>query len=320
MRSAILMVLTLSVVAFASGVTAGSAPEISGPAEVPPASYPERQYIDSRGCVFIRAGIGGVTTWVPRVDRQRNPVCGHMPSLAAARREVAPVVRVVAARPVAVTPRVAQQAVRVVPQHVYDNRQNTRNVAVPKGYRPVWTDDRLNPHRAERTLAPSLAAPVAGVPRGYRGVWQDDRLNLRRAQGTAQGEAAMGRIWDDSLPRELRRGAPAARVVTADNNARNGNSPYWEPPVGQPARAQLSTRSDPALGKPLYVRLAAYGAADEARGVAEGLARGGLSMRLGKTGNGTTLVLAGPYGSEAEARAALAALRGAGYPKAALLR
>jgi hypothetical protein len=44
------------------------------------------------------------------------------------------------------------QNVRVVPKHVYENRRNTTNVSVPKGYRKVWKDERLNPRRAEQTL------------------------------------------------------------------------------------------------------------------------------------------------------------------------
>jgi len=60
------------------------APE--APAEVPPASYTGNQYVDSRGCVFIRAGIGGVTTWVARLTSTRQPLCGFQPSLTAEQR------------------------------------------------------------------------------------------------------------------------------------------------------------------------------------------------------------------------------------------
>ncbi|MBM2576951.1 hypothetical protein JQC91_11640 [Jannaschia sp. Os4] len=54
----------------------------SGPAELPPASFEGAAYVDSRGCVFSRATIGGSTRWVPRTGLNRAPVCGETPTLA----------------------------------------------------------------------------------------------------------------------------------------------------------------------------------------------------------------------------------------------
>lgn len=50
------------------------------PAEFPPASFTGSQFVDSRGCVFMRSGISGSATWVPRVTSSRQNLCGMQPT------------------------------------------------------------------------------------------------------------------------------------------------------------------------------------------------------------------------------------------------
>ncbi|MES2914875.1 MAG: SPOR domain-containing protein [Pseudomonadota bacterium] len=50
------------------------------PAELPPADYAGLQYVDSMGCMFVRAGTAAEVLWVPRVSREGAHVCDNPPS------------------------------------------------------------------------------------------------------------------------------------------------------------------------------------------------------------------------------------------------
>jgi hypothetical protein len=89
-RFGLLSTVAVAATFFVGAVHAQSLREVSGPAEFPPASFTANQYVDSRGCVFVRAGIGGATEWVPRVSRDRNLLCGFQPSQVAGATRTAP--------------------------------------------------------------------------------------------------------------------------------------------------------------------------------------------------------------------------------------
>ncbi len=437
------------------------------PAEFPPQSYKGKQYVDSRGCIYIRAGIDGATTWVPRVSRERKVVCGYKPSLPAGSRTASaapanqpgveqitlppsdhpaaaaskpapkpvakpaaaapartaaaapspapvpkayqnpppaeprpastrtapvPVQTVAAPRAAAPSPGpeptvysnpqpapapvatasaattspgvrcanasdfsqryindgsrhpvrcgpqtelpytvrttgsgelayVATSNTRVVPRHVYDNRQNTQNVAVPPGYAEVWQDDRLNPKRAERTLAPYKPKQGVTMPEGYRMAWSDDRLNTNRG-GRADGDAQTGQIWSDTVPRKLNK-VPTDRQVVQNPNPQNSGLPRARTPTrseNRQATQQQPARSQPT--KPQYIRVATYNTDADARASAKILIRKtGLPVRLGtlhRKGKTYRVVMAGPFTTDASANAAMGKVRGAGYSRARL--
>lgn len=78
----------ISVLAFIAMTSSGAAQAQSlrsadEPAEFPPSSFKASQYVDSRGCVYVRSGRGVATDWVPRVSRDRKILCGFKPSLTA---------------------------------------------------------------------------------------------------------------------------------------------------------------------------------------------------------------------------------------------
>lgn len=50
------------------------------PAEMPPAEFAGQQYVDSKGCMFVRAGTADAVLWIPRVTPKGVPLCGNPPS------------------------------------------------------------------------------------------------------------------------------------------------------------------------------------------------------------------------------------------------
>ena len=87
--------------------TAQNIAQIGGPAERPPSSYKGLQYVDSRGCVFMRVESSGAAKWYPRVDAQRKPVCniGPAPKAEVATAQDAPAAPAVTMMAPVVTPK-----------------------------------------------------------------------------------------------------------------------------------------------------------------------------------------------------------------------
>ncbi|WP_268955360.1 SPOR domain-containing protein [Roseovarius salincola] len=148
----VIRVLTMAAIVAGFGLEFAEAQPTSGlpvPAEFPPASYSGRQYVDSNGCVFLRAGVSGNTTWIPRVTRQRKMICGAKPSLAKTRTAQAPAAAPAKTRTAAKAPAKAAPQPKAKPQPQPQKVRQVAKQAPPKVVR-----------------APAVAAPVSAPPVG----------------------------------------------------------------------------------------------------------------------------------------------------------
>ncbi|MEO0939139.1 MAG: SPOR domain-containing protein [Pseudomonadota bacterium] len=469
-------------VLFVCGLATASQAQLTNsqatPAEFPPASYAANQYIDSRGCVFIRAGIDGNVTWVPRVNRQRRQICGQTPSLsgrvaeaaaapapadapeqitletpapavepttqtapkspppqtasAPAPRQAAPrpapapqrtaavrpapqpkpkpkpkprVVAAPAPKPVA-APKPKPQVVAAAPAPAPAARPTVRRSTACSGLSPVSSryvnsgadlPVRCGPQAVSPTAGAQVAAAPGArrvvvqqpqtaalqpgtrivprhvytnrqntgfqpVPQGYRRVWEDDRLNPRRAEQTVQGYQRTQLIWTDTVPRRLINQVTGQDVTAStplvypftDINVqqrqlgtvtlvrRDGvlmkrvqRNTRAKPAATQPAPT-LSTRSAPKpvaapAPKPRasattlqgqgMVQAALFRDAAGARAAAQRATRLGVPVRLGqvrRSGETLQAVMLGPFQTGDAQLGALRKAKAAGFPNARL--
>lgn len=450
------MVALLASVATGSAAFAQSSSSKVAPAEYPPASFNGTQYVDSRGCVYIRAGTNGNVSWVPRLTRKRQHICGQQPSKVAGASQLAPArsqkkvvqitlepetqavqtasiaprsapsVQDVAAKPVRtaavvrpkptrliakkspVTPAAAAAPAtatvkqnrsviapsvvsKAVPKPVAAQSVATKvarkpvpvpkpvavqktAVAAPKSairkpvrrkvVKPVATVAPTGPvpstslPGSTRVLPRHLAndranRPNFAVPKGYRPAWEDDRLNPRRAEGTLAGRTQMNLVWTTGVPRRLidrssgrdmtakvalvypytdfaaqKRDLGTVTLIT-----KNGQTmkrivrKSRAKPVKAVAKTKpvVASRSAATRGESLsgtrYVQVGTFGVQRNAQATAAQMKRLGLPVRIGKfsrSGKTLRLVLAGPFPSDTSANQALSTVRNSGFSDAFL--
>lgn len=262
-------VLSVAVLAAVSGLSSASAQtagDFSGPSELPPSGYSAQQYVDSKGCVFLRVGYGGRTSWVPQVSADRKPLCGYPASIGGK----APAAAQVAVAPEAAKPAAAASAGAKAPALRAKPKSQAIDSASYVAPRPANLSAGVAPARL-----PAAGVPVAGgtavaiVPsvagRGkigcHRSVPVPVIVRLRdgglatvctRGDGTLEGarapvyphQAGVGA----SLGAPVRAAtAPVATMATVANNPAVPPAVAKRRVVMQPAMADDPWRRDPPM-------------------------------------------------------------------------
>ncbi|MEM1234991.1 MAG: SPOR domain-containing protein [Pseudomonadota bacterium] len=408
-----------------SSVSAKSLSEGASPVNFPPADFAGGSFVDNDGCIYIRAGVAGNTTWVPRVSRTRQIICGRQPTFgtapatrqatvtpevttrpavprapetqtaaapaapaarveppeattrvrtAAAQpapaatpaapapqqvRRVAPAPVVVQSRDVVTVPSHSGQRTRVVTAESgcpdapassqrYINQTGvrcgpqvqspssgwtTRNAvtgsrvmaqALPDGYRPAWTDGRLNPLRGlpdARAVAavPGVVSPVDG--RRYDLAWTVGRPHLLfdRNTGMVVADLFPGLSYPSTDPSRVRMPAQAGTpsATSSATVSLKGRAPQ-APGLGQQS-ARLAAVVTPQVQAHRHIQVATYADMAAARADAQRLANAGLPTRIGKytrDGQARQVIVLGPFASGQAITGALAQTRSLGFGRA----
>ena len=229
----IFKLLSAAVVAAVFGATlvgAQSVGQIGGPANMPPATFKGQQWVDSRGCVFLKAGYGGQTNWVPRVGRDRKALCGYPPTgstrsaieVATPEDMAEPTAPVAVAKPAATTLASVAPVIPVAP------------MVKPQAALPV-AKVRSKPYVAAPKTAPRQPAPyVAAAPQaGYETV---------ASVGSARGQ--IGCYTSAPVAERVRtRNGGTAVVCTRGDGTLTG----WRPPVYPREAGVGAALTDPVL-------------------------------------------------------------------------
>jgi hypothetical protein len=157
----------------------------------------------------------------------------------------------------------------------------------------------------------SQAHAVPTPPKGYKLAWKDDRLNPNRGKGTAQGWADQDQVWTRKVPSELVAEQPATKRKKKVF-AQSGTTVITST-KGQAATAPVEKKA--AKGG-AFVQVGTFGVVSNADGAAARLQGMGLPVARAKItsgGRAMQIVMAGPFGSVADAAAALSMARRAGF-------
>jgi len=312
-RFACLLALSLS-----TSLAAESLAKSTGPAELPPAGFAGSQFVDSKGCVYIRAGQDGAVQWIPRVNRTRQVICGFAPSFGPEKKQKVQI------KPLSIrTP-------------VEDSHPEMSGIAAapkPLATTAVTVRGKIGPTE---------------VPEGYRNAWEDDRLNIYSGLQAAEGLSAAGQLWSQDVPSEIIvQGAntkPQAHIghlvypftdIKQQKMFLEGKGNYVLEPenngairlvprnaaVTDDSGSRTALQSSNSGG--VLVQVATFGVSANAAQTKSRLVAMGLPVqmrRITRAGKIYHVILTGPFDDARKVQMALAAVRQAGFDDAFKVR
>lgn len=296
---------------FLTGLSADAAvlKDSSGPAEIPPASFTSKQYVDSKGCVFVRAGVGSNVTWVPRVTRDRELVCGYAPSLSRSAPTSSVQTQSTTASKPSVNP-TNTAAVATAAQSEPMRKVVRAPAPTPAPAPTVAASAQLAPKKVYQQPA---VVPTPRLPKGYKPVWDDGRLNPYRGQRTAKGEASMRLVWTDTVPRRLvPETGQDGKLVQAHVRYRAANGTTT-------GTKTAPTRKTSAKSTGQYIQVGAFRASGSVDSTARKFNKMGLpvaSRKITQNGQNLKVLYLGPFASAADLNAGLSAAHSAGFTNA----
>jgi len=200
-----IMILAIGIITLGGAAGAKTIQTDDGPAELPPASYKGTQYVDSKGCVYIRAGYGARISWVPRVNRKRQVICSpnNKPSLNAA--QLAAITGQPASRLVKPAAPVTVRTVEVSPVAVPDFKPNLPKSGVlypsttVRQTSPIVEDGTGN-KIADATPQKTVSQKPAGASsvRGFDLFSRRQKRNALRTGPQAVHPADLGKVQQQS--------------------------------------------------------------------------------------------------------------------------
>lgn len=200
----------------ATSALAQSVASVGGPAEMPPAGFKGQQFVDSRGCVYLKAGLAGQVNWVLRVGHDRKPMCNKTPTFGAK-----PVIEVATAAEMAAPAQVAEVQIAPAPRAV------TVATTAPQGSTPLVAPSLVG------ILDVPAARPQTRVSGGYE------------TTGSGTGNRRIGCFTSAPVAErvKLRNGGTAVVCTTGD-----GTLTGWRPPIYADGAGVGASLSDPPVG------------------------------------------------------------------------